>query len=656
VQSTFGAHCVNHTLGLLECISSACLVTGENRLTDGLDGGTELGALCREMLIAGNGLTGAFASLFAISHLGIPKNKSFIGSTLEFKSGVDHSVFGRLDGRFVYNVAQSEKKGGKTPLRFRKSASLYQNGAVATNFYLARAMSLLRSAATVSAFTLLSRVTGLVRDMLIARYFGVNAATDAFYVAFRIPNLLRRLFAEGAFSQAFVPMLSQVKEQEGRARAEVFIGNVFTLLAISVLLASVLGVLFAPAIIWLIATGFVDTPKTFALAVALTRFMFPYIIFMSLVAFAAAVLNTWKHFAIPAFTPVLLNVSFIVFILLLSERLSEPVWALAYAVIVGGALQLGLQLIQVKRLGLFPRLFSPKSALADGAVRQMLRLMVPAIVGVAVAPISILINTNIASRLVAGSVTWLSYADRLMEFPTALLGVALGTVLLPSLSRAYARGDATTYQRLLDTGLRLVLLFALPASVGLGLAAEALSAVLFQGKHFMALDVAQTAVAMRGYAVGMIGLIGIKIVAPAYYARKDIKTPVRVAIASVALVQLLNCVTVPLFAHAGLALSVALGSCFNAGLLLILLIRRGWYVPAAGWIALTVRIAIAAFAMALVLLALQSGLDWASMQSVWEERLLKVAGLVLAAGCVYFIVLFICGWRGEELRRAARES
>ena len=216
-------------------------------------------------------------------------------------------------------------------------------------------MSLLRSAATVSGFTLLSRITGLIRDMLIARFFGVTGATDAFYVAFRIPNLLRRLFAEGAFSSAFVPMLSQVKEQEGAERSDEFIGNVFTLLALAVLATSVLGVLFAPAVIWVIATGFAEHPETFDLAVALTRFMFPYIVFMSLVAFAAAVLNTWKHFAIPAFTPVLLNLSFIAFIVLVSHRLAQPVWALAFAVITGGVLQLAMQLWQLRRMGLLPR-------------------------------------------------------------------------------------------------------------------------------------------------------------------------------------------------------------------------------------------------------------------------------------------------------------
>ena len=516
-------------------------------------------------------------------------------------------------------------------------------------------MSLLRSAAVVSAMTLLSRMTGLVRDMLIARYFGVTGATDAFYVAFRIPNLLRRLFAEGAFSQAFLPMLSEVKEQENRQRTDEFISHVFSLLAVSVFATSVLGVLFAPAVIWLIATGFADHPETFDLAVALTRFMFPYIIFMSLVAFAAAVLNTWKHFAVPAFTPVLLNVSFIVCILALTPFLDEPVWALATAVIGGGFLQLGTQLAALKRLGVFPKISSPAEAVRDAKVRQTLKLMLPAVVGVSVAPLSILINTNIASRLSNGAVTWLSYADRLMEFPTAMLGVALGTVLLPSLASAFNRGELERYNALLDRGLRLVVLFAVPAAVGLWFCAQLLAAVLFQGKNFTAADVLQTSVAIEGYAAGLLGLIGIKIIAPAFYARKDIKTPVKAALASVVFVQTCNLVTVPQFAHAGLALSVALGACFNAATLLVILLKRGWYKALAGWVLYCVRILVAAAAMGGVLWVIGGQFDWAQMQSVWGRRLAIAAGVIAVAGVTYFVVLAILGWRAGELRSAVAE-
>lgn len=513
-------------------------------------------------------------------------------------------------------------------------------------------MSLLKSAATVSVFTLFSRITGLIRDMLIARYFGVSAATDAFYVAFRIPNMLRRLFAEGAFSQAFVPMLSQVKEQQPGQEQQKFVSDVFSLLGCAVFAASILGVAFAPVVVWLIASGFKSSPETFDLAVFLTRCMFPYIIFMSLVSFAAAVLNTWKHFAVPAFTPVLLNLSFIGCTLFLIEFFSVPIYTLAFAVILGGVLQLAVQFAALRRIGVLPRFSNPFKAARNGNVRQVLRLMVPAVVGVSVAPVSILINTNIASHLQDGAVTWLNYADRLMEFPTALLGVALGSVLLPSLSSAFSRGDLTRYNSLLDRGLRLVVLLAIPAAVGLGLLAEGLAAVLFQGKNFGASDVAMTSIAIEGYAVGLLGLIGIKIIAPAFYSRKDIKTPVKGAIASLVVVQCCNIVSVPLMGHAGLALSVGLGSVFNAAVLLTLLLKRGWYTAAKGWLVYFVRVVAASVAMGAFLICAQTSLDWAGMQGQWGERLLLVAGVIFGAVVTYFLTLGVLGWRGRELRGA----
>lgn len=517
-------------------------------------------------------------------------------------------------------------------------------------------MSLLRSAATISVLTLLSRITGLVRDMLIARYFGVGAATDAFYVAFRIPNMLRRLFAEGAFSQAFVPMLSQVKETESPERRKEFVNNVFTLLGLAVFFVSVLGVIFAPFVVWMIASGFSDQASTFELTVMLTRAMFPYIIFMSLVSFAAALLNTWKHFAIPAFTPVLLNVSFIACTLMLTDYFAQPIWALACAVIIGGVLQLSMQLAALKKMGLLPKPANPFKAAKDDAVKKMLALMLPACLGVSVTPLSVLINTNIASHLADGAVTWLNYADRLMEFPTALLGVALGTVLLPGLSSAFAKGMLDRYNTLLDRSLKIVILIGVPASVGLALLSEGLTAVLFQGKNFLASDVLQTSIAMQGYAAGLLGLIAVKIIAPAFYARKDIKTPVKSAIAALIVVQLCNCVTVPLFSHAGLALSVALGSCFNAVTLLVVLLRRGWYKAQSDWLIYFARVAVASILMGALLYWGQAGLDWTAMQSEWLRRLVLVAGVILVAAVTYFVTMFICGWRARELRGAAEES
>lgn len=516
-------------------------------------------------------------------------------------------------------------------------------------------MSLLRSAATISALTMLSRITGLVRDMLIARYFGAGAATDAFYVAFRIPNMLRRLFAEGAFSQAFVPMLSQVKATESEAGQHDFIDNVFSALAAAVFLTTVMGVIAAPVIVYCIASGFADAPDTFALATELTRWMFPYIIMMSLVAMGAAVLNTWKHFAVPAFTPVLLNVSFIACTLFCIDWFEKPVFALAAAVLIGGVLQLSMQFAALKKKGLLPHFTNPFRAYKHAGVRQLLALMVPAVVGVSVAPLSIVINTNIASHLSHGAVTWLNYADRLMEFPTALLGVALGTVLLPGLSTAFQLGQTERYNTLLDRSLKIVFLIAVPASAGLAFASEALTAVLYQGVNFSGEDVAQTAVAMQGYAVGLLGLIAIKIIAPAFYARKDIKTPVKSAIASLVVVQACNFITVPAFAHAGLALSVAVGACFNAGILFEILRRRGWYTSEKGWIGYLLRVVICTAVMSAMLLYVQSGLSWSDMQGQWGKRLLLAAGVIAGAAVTYFAAMIVCGWRGEELRSAARD-
>ena len=511
-------------------------------------------------------------------------------------------------------------------------------------------MSLIKAAATVSSLTLLSRITGVVRDMLIARYFGSSAATDAFYVAFRLPNMLRRLFAEGAFQQAFVPMLSDVKATKSEEEVRSFIDRVFSLLASVLVLVSILGVLIAPVLVWLIAGGLAENPEGFDLATEMTRWMFPYIFFMSLVAMSAGVLNTWKHFAIPAFTPVLLNLSFIAFTLLLTPHLQEPIFALATAVIVGGVLQLGIQIPSLKKLGVLPRPVNPFKALKDAAVLRVMKLMIPALFGVGVAQLSLLINTNIASRLGTGSVTWLSFADRLMEFPTALLGVALGSVLLPSLSASFAKNDLVRYNALLDNGLRLVVLLAIPAAAGLGLMAEAMVAFLYQGKNFLVFDVHQTSLAVMGYSFGLLGLIAIKILAPAFYARKDIRTPVKVAAVSLVCVQLCNIVFVPIFAHAGLALSVGVGSCINAATLLVILIRRGQYQPIAGWGLWFARIIVATVAMSAAIIFLQQGVDWAGMQSEWVKRAGLVLLYIIAALIVYFGLLVVMGLRPRHLK------
>ncbi|MCX7742729.1 MAG: murein biosynthesis integral membrane protein MurJ [Tepidimonas sp.] len=520
-------------------------------------------------------------------------------------------------------------------------------------------MSLFKSASLVSLWTLASRLTGLVRELLIAAAFGASALTDAFNVAFRIPNLLRRLFAEGAFSQAFVPVLAATRQQQGDAATRELIDRVATVLAAALLVTSVLGVLAAPVLVWAMAAGLRQTPHGFEVAVTLTRWMFPYIGFMSLVAFSAGILNTWKRFAVPAATPVLLNVAMIAAAgwgaPWLQQQGVEPIYALAGGVMLGGLLQLALQVPALARLGLLPRVRLSGAGLRQGwqhpGTRRILTLMAPALLGVGVAQISLLINTQIASHLGPGSVSWLTYADRLMEFPTALLGVALGVVLLPQLAAAQAADDTVRYSELLDWGLRWVVLLAVPSAVGLLTLAEPLVAVLYHYGAFTVHDVRQTALALMGYGVGLLGLIGVKVLAPGYYARQDIRTPVRIAVVVLLCTQALNVALVPLLAHAGLALAIGLGALLNAGWLLVGLRRCGAYQPQPGWPRFLLQVALAATLLAAALLWVQQALPWLD-GALRLRRAAWLLGVMVAAVVLYFGVLAASGL---PLRRFVRK-
>ncbi len=520
-------------------------------------------------------------------------------------------------------------------------------------------MSLLRSASVVSAFTLLSRITGLVREQLIAASFGASSSTDAYQVAFRIPNLLRRLFAEGAFSQAFVPILAASRTQNGDEATRALIDAVATVLAWVLVLVCALGVLGAPVLVWLMAAGLPDAAQ--AEAVVMTRWMFPYIGCMSLVALSAGILNTWKRFAVPAATPVLLNLSVIGAAWWLAPVFGRAGWppieALAVGVMVGGVLQLLVQVPALHRLGLLPRigvsLAAVQRAWHHDGVRRILRQMAPALLGVSVAQLSLLVNTQIASHLQAGSVSWLTYADRLMEFPTALLGVALGVVLLPQLSAAQAGGETERYSALLDWGLRLVVMLALPCALALLVFAEPLVAVLYHYGQFQPVDVRQTVIALMGYGVGLLGLIAIKVLAPGFYARQDIRTPVRIAITVLGLTQLFNLALVPLLGHAGLALSIGLAAMVNATWLLIGLRRRGSYVPLAGWRGFLVRVVVSCAVMTALLLAAARHWDWVRLGATPGLRVALLAGVLSAAAAVYFGALRLVG---VDLRQFARRA
>ena len=512
-------------------------------------------------------------------------------------------------------------------------------------------MNLLRAASTVSLLTLASRVTGLVREQLIAASFGASALTDAFQVAFRIPNLLRRLFAEGAFSQAFVPLLAATRATEGDEVTRRLVDAVATVLAWALVLTSVAGVIVAPWLVWAMASGLPEAGRD--AATTMTRWMFPYIGCISMVALAAGILNTWKRFAVPAATPVILNLCLIGAAWGLAPRMPrwglEPILALALGVMAGGVLQLLVQVPALARLGLLPRIGLTPGALRaawhhDG-VRRVLRQMAPALLGVSVAQLSLLINTQIASHLPTGSVSWLTYADRLMEFPTALLGVALGVVLVPHLSAAQAREDGEGYSSLLDWGLRLVTLLALPCAAALLVFARPLAAVLYHYGRFGAHDLQQTVTALMAYGVGLLGLVAIKVLAPGFYARQDIRTPVKISVAVLVLTQLLNLAFVPWLAHAGLALSIGVAALVNAAWLLIGLRRSGAYRPAAGWGGFLARVLLATAVMAGWLFWADRALDWVALQARWAWRVGLLAGVLATAAVLYFGVLHLCGLR-----------
>jgi putative peptidoglycan lipid II flippase len=517
-------------------------------------------------------------------------------------------------------------------------------------------MNLLRAASTVSLLTLGSRVTGLISQLMIASMFGAGAWTDAYQAAFRIPNMLRRLFGEGAFSQAFVPILGESRVREGDEPTRRLIGAVATILFWALLITCVIGVVAAPAIVWLMASGL----QRFDDAVLMTRVMFPYIGFISLVALSAGILNTWRHFAVPAASPVLLNLALIACAWWLApvlERWQIPgIYSLAVGVMLGGVLQLAVQVPVLLRLGQLPRIGlgwrAIRAAWVHPGVHRVLRQMAPALIGVSVAQFSLFINTQIASHLAVGSISWLGYADRLMEFPTALLGVALGVVLIPQLSGAQGRGDSKAYSELLDWGLRIVVMLALPCAVALLVFPKPLVAVLFHRGAFGASDVQQTVMALMGYGVGLLGLVAIKILAPGFYARQDVRTPVKIAVCVLVLTQLMNLVLVPHLAHAGLALSIGLGALLNAIWLFIGLRRCGAYVPVPGWWGFSARVVVSTVLLGALLAYADQRIDWIGLQSHGWQRAGWLALCLAGAGVLYFGSLLAMGLKlGQFVRR-----
>ncbi|HKB82006.1 MAG TPA: murein biosynthesis integral membrane protein MurJ [Burkholderiales bacterium] len=508
-------------------------------------------------------------------------------------------------------------------------------------------MNLLKALGTISSLTLVSRILGFVRDAVIARAFGAGLYTDAFFVAFRLPNLLRRLFAEGAFAQAFVPILGEYRNARTADETRSLVDHVATLLAVALFIVSTAGMIAAPLIIYLTAPGFVANAEKFTVTVQLLRITFPYILFISLTSFAGGILNTWSRFSVPAFTPTLLNVSFIVFALWFAPYFDPPILALAWAVFAGGLLQLGFQLPFLAKIGMLPRL---RFDLKDPGVWKILKLMGPAVFGVSIGQISLLINTIFASFLVTGSVSWLYYADRLMEFPTGLLGVALGTILLPSLTRSFADQTGDEYSKLLDWGLRLTFMLALPCALALALLAVPLISTLFHHGAFGVEDVMMTRNALMAYSVGLLGLILVKVLAPGFYARQNIRTPVKIALITLVATQIMNLVFVWQLRHAGLALAISLGACLNAGLLYYKLRRHGIYRPQPGWILFLAKLTLALLVMSAVLWgAMGETPPWLSSVAAW--RIGRLSMLVVVGVASYFGTLWVLGLRLDQFAK-----
>ncbi|WP_442497705.1 murein biosynthesis integral membrane protein MurJ [Methylobacter sp. sgz302048] len=503
---------------------------------------------------------------------------------------------------------------------------------------------LFKSTAVVGSMTMISRLLGFVRDMLIARLFGVNPATDAFFVAFKIPNFLRRLFTEGAFAQAFIPALSDQKERGSQAALKQFVDRTAGSLVLVLMLVTILGMVAAPALIILFAPGFIWQGSQHELAVQMLRITFPYLFFISSVAFAGSVLNAHGKFAIPALTPALLNICMIAAAIWLAPLMAEPVVALAWGVFIAGVVQLLFQMPALMRLGLLPR---PRFDFNDVGVKRMMGFMLPAILGVSATQINLLLDTLMASFLGAGSVSWLYYSDRLVEFPLGIFGIAVATVILPSLSKNHAADDARAFSNSLDWGLRLVLLIGMPAMVGLLMLAEPILSTLFQYKEFGADDVQLAGQSLMAYSAGLLAFILIKVLAPGFTSRQDMKTPVRYGLYAIAANIILNATLMFPMAHAGIALATSLSAFLNAFLLLGKLLKEKVYRPAEGWALFLVRILLASAVMAAALYYSVDVSQWGQWDSM--DRVINLI-VWIAIGCaIYASTLVMTGLRFKHL-------
>ncbi len=506
--------------------------------------------------------------------------------------------------------------------------------------------SFLKSSSIVTAMTFLSRILGLVRDYIIARYFGANGLTDAFLVAFKIPNFLRRLFGEGAFSQAFVPILAEAKANHNEAEVQRVINHIGTKFLMVLIIITVITVIIAPLVIFMFAWGFyfdADSTK-FDLASSMLRITFPYLLLISLTAFAGSILNTYDKFAVPAFTPVLLNISMILSAVYLSQYLDTPIMALAWGVLIGGVVQLLFQipfLIKIKKI---PRLIQGDHP----SIGVLKKRMLPALFGVSVSQINLLIDTMIATVLVSGSVSWLYYSDRLLELPLALIGIALATVSLAKLSNHYANNDEQKFTRTVDYALKIGLLLGVPACAGLVLLAEPLIITLFQYDAFDAFAAHMSALSLIAYGSGLIAFIVVKILAPAFLSRGDTKTPVKVGVIAMLSNVFLNIIFAYYYAHVGLAIATSISAVINAALLYYYLNKRSIFKFSHDLVKMFFKVLLAGFIMVVFILNFSNDIGFYLENDAWQ-RIASIATTITISAVIYFVTLYLLGIRIKQL-------
>lgn len=511
---------------------------------------------------------------------------------------------------------------------------------------------LMRSGFIVSVMTMLSRILGLVRDIVFAHTIGAQAGADAFFLAFKIPNFFRRLFSEGAFAQAFVPVLAEYREKGSKAAVQQLIDRVSGCLGITLLGLTLAVMIASPAVTLVFAPGFSDDPAKFTLAQEMLRITFPYLLLISLTGFAGAILNSYDHFAAPAFTPVLLNICLITAAIWLSPQFETPVFALAWGVLCAGMVQLAFQIPFLWRLRLLPK---PKVDFKDEGVRKILLLMAPAIFGVSVSQINLLLDTVLASFLPTGSISWLYYSDRLVELPLGTIAIAIGTVILPSLSRQHVKEDLSQFSKTMDWALRCILLIAVPATLALFILAEPILFTLFGYGQTTERDIIMASYSLKAYSIGLLAFMLIKVLAPGYFARQDTKTPVKIGIIAMLSNMVLNLVfVIPLhfywqLGHVGLALATSLSAFINAGLLYRGLRKQGIYRPESQWWLYLRRVFIANVLLALGLWVLVNYLpSWSGL--VVNERIAYTAIACVLGVIVYVVVLLVSGLRPRHLK------